>query len=151
MKVIVATDGTRHSIAIPEAIKGLSLTDGDAIIAVTVIDMALPFSVDLYASHIPSPSEAEANATEHAEKVLAESKAALEKQFGDAGVSITTRVLFGTPDRRIVELAVEEAADLIVVGSHGYNRLERLLLGSVSDAIVHHAPCKVLVVREKHS
>lgn len=151
MKVIIATDGTKQSAAIPNAIESLKLAEGDLIIAVTVIDMALPFSVDLYASHIPSPSEAESNATEHAEKVLSESKATLEKLFGNNCVSITTRVLFGTPDRRIVELAEEEAADLIVVGSHGYNRLERLLLGSVSDAIVHHAPCKVLVVRDKNS
>ena len=42
-----------------------------------------------------------------------------------------------------------ENADLIIVGSHDYNRWERLLLGSVSDSVIHHAPCSVLLVRSK--
>ena len=62
-------------------------------------------------------------------------------------VEISTDVLFGSPDSRIVEAAEEMRPDLVVVGSHGYSRWEILLLGSVSDSVVHHAPCSVLVVR----
>ena len=61
---------------------------------------------------------------------------------------MTSEVLFGSPESRIVETAEEFGADLIIVGSHGYSRWERLLLGSVSQSVVHHAPCSVLVVRE---
>jgi nucleotide-binding universal stress UspA family protein len=39
--------------------------------------------------------------------------------------------------------------DVIVVGSHGRGALERLLLGSVSDQVVRHAPCPVLVIRPR--
>ena len=67
--------------------------------------------------------------------------------YREEGPRLTTDVLFGSPDSRIVETAEEIAADLVVVGSHGYSRWERLLLGSVSDSVVHHSPCSVLVVR----
>ena len=46
-----------------------------------------------------------------------------------------------------VETAEEMGADMIVLGSHGYKRWERLLLGSVSNSVVHHAHCSVMVVR----
>ena len=50
-------------------------------------------------------------------------------------------------ESRIVETAEAIHPDMIVLGSHGYSRWERLLLGSVSDSVVHHAPCSVLIVR----
>ncbi len=46
-------------------------------------------------------------------------------------------------------MAEEIGADVIVVGSHGRGAIERLLLGSVSEQVVRHAPCPVLVVRPK--
>ena len=45
----------------------------------------------------------------------------------------------------LVEAA--DGADLLVVGSHGHGAMERLLLGSVSTFVVHHAPCPVTVIR----
>jgi nucleotide-binding universal stress UspA family protein len=67
--------------------------------------------------------------------------------FFDSELAITTRILCGAPKQAIVEEAEEWGADLIVVGSHGYGFWERMFLGSVSSAVVHHAPCSVLVVR----
>ena len=65
----------------------------------------------------------------------------------DAGVEVETFSRQGDPADAILDVAEEQGADLIIVGSHGYNRWERLLLGSVSDSVIHHAPCSVLVVR----
>jgi nucleotide-binding universal stress UspA family protein len=53
----------------------------------------------------------------------------------------------GDPAESIVEAALSERADVIVVGSHGRGALGRALIGSVSDQVVRHAPCPVLVVR----
>ncbi len=53
----------------------------------------------------------------------------------------------GKPASRIVEVAKNWSADLIVMGSHGRGKVQGLLLGSVSEGVLHHAPCPVLVVR----
>jgi nucleotide-binding universal stress UspA family protein len=58
-------------------------------------------------------------------------------------------VLDGIPSQRIVEAAREWVADLVIVGDHNRHILSRFVLGSVSDAVVRHAPCSVLVVREE--
>ncbi len=51
------------------------------------------------------------------------------------------------PDRVIVDLSEELGTGLIVMGSRGLGGIRRALLGSISDSVVHHAPCPVMVVR----
>jgi nucleotide-binding universal stress UspA family protein len=53
----------------------------------------------------------------------------------------------GDPAEAILEVAEEQGADLIVVGSKGMHSSRRFLLGSVPDKVSHHAPCSVLIVR----
>lgn len=54
------------------------------------------------------------------------------------------------PDTAIVEIAVQEEVDLIVMVTHGYAGLERLLFGSVTELVIRDAPCPVLAVRDSH-
>lgn len=148
MKVLLATDGTGHSDAAVEIVKTLNLSDSDEVRVVSVVDMAVPLAMDIYAGYLPSSTDIEAAVKENTEKVLGSTCEKIAGFFGGIKVLVTSEVLHGSPDSRIVEAAEEFGADLIVVGSHGYNRWERLLLGSVSDSVVHHAPCSVLVVRD---
>jgi nucleotide-binding universal stress UspA family protein len=53
----------------------------------------------------------------------------------------------GAPYREILDLATDERADLIVIGTHGRGGIDRALLGSVADRVVRLAPCPVLTVR----
>jgi nucleotide-binding universal stress UspA family protein len=53
----------------------------------------------------------------------------------------------GNPDEEIVRVAKELEADLIVIGSHGYRGIGRLLLGSTAERVVQYASCAVLVVK----
>jgi len=55
----------------------------------------------------------------------------------------------GVPAEEIVKAAEEWSADLVVIGSHGRGALGRVLLGSVAESVMRHAPCPVLVVRAK--
>lgn len=64
-----------------------------------------------------------------------------------AGIAVSFLVWEGEPGPAIVDAARSEAADLVVVGSHGRGRVERFVLGSVSDHVVRHAPCPILIVR----
>jgi universal stress protein A len=54
----------------------------------------------------------------------------------------------GNPFEEIVNAAKETGVDLIVIGSHGYGGLGRLLLGSTAERVIQYAPCPVLVVKE---
>jgi universal stress protein A len=62
-------------------------------------------------------------------------------------VPIEIRVLRGDPTAEICQAAARESADLIIMGSHGRSGLAHVLLGSVAERVVRHAPCPVLVVR----
>lgn len=64
----------------------------------------------------------------------------------DPSVPARTRVDLGTPWRQILEAAKAEGVDLIVIGSHGYGGLDRLL-GTTAAKVVNHAECSVLVIR----
>ncbi|MCS7205136.1 MAG: universal stress protein [Leptospiraceae bacterium] len=65
----------------------------------------------------------------------------------DTKVKWERRVEEGYAADTIIRIAEEGNYDLIVIGSRGMNFIGRFLLGSVSDRVVHHAPCSVLVVK----
>ncbi|MCY0894981.1 MAG: universal stress protein [Alicyclobacillaceae bacterium] len=67
--------------------------------------------------------------------------------FPEFDARIEFRAEFGQPANRICEVAEEEGADLIVVGSHGRGAIDRLLLGGVSYGVVHRSKIPVLVVK----
>jgi nucleotide-binding universal stress UspA family protein len=73
---------------------------------------------------------------------------ALVARGRDAGVPTTFLVWVGDPGEAIVEAAAAEGADLIVLGTHGRTGVGRSVFGSVSDHVVRHAPCPVVVVRQ---
>lgn len=62
---------------------------------------------------------------------------------------IAMYVTTGTPSDSILSLAAAVDADLIVLGTHGRQGLERILLGSVAEEVVRRAPCTVLVIRPR--
>jgi nucleotide-binding universal stress UspA family protein len=64
-----------------------------------------------------------------------------------AGLHAQGRVVRGDPRVALIEEARREAADLIVLGSHGRTGLKKLVLGAVASHVVAHAPCSVLVVK----
>ena len=72
--------------------------------------------------------------------------AALAGRAEKPGVAITTTVVIGSPFHDICKIAEQSKSDLIVVGSHGRTGLSHVLLGSVAERVVRHAPCPVLVV-----
>lgn len=71
----------------------------------------------------------------------------LEELAGILEVPIEPIVETGDPGPTICSVASQINADVIVLGSHGHGWLQRVLLGSVSTHVLHHAPCAVLVMR----
>jgi nucleotide-binding universal stress UspA family protein len=69
-------------------------------------------------------------------------------QLGEARpASVTVRAINGFPSRELIDASRD--ADLLVVGSRGAGGFARLLVGSTSDQVVHHAHCPVVVVRSE--
>ncbi|HEV8542625.1 MAG TPA: universal stress protein [Verrucomicrobiae bacterium] len=64
-------------------------------------------------------------------------------------VARKSEVRVGSPYREIVQAAEDNETDLIVIGSHNRKALARVFLGSTAERVVRHAPCPVMVVRER--
>jgi len=96
------------------------------------IDLALVASSELEHAYIND-----------AERQLAEDVAAIR----NANVTVSCEVIHGRAATVLCNRASETKAQLLVVGSHGRRGLERLVLGSVAESILRHAPCSVLVVK----
>jgi len=84
-----------------------------------------------------------------AEQEARESLSAFEQQFLNRGIKIEAYLRVGYPFDEIVAMADHFNVDLIVIGSHGCSRMTRLLVGSTAERVVEHAPCPVLVVKER--
>jgi nucleotide-binding universal stress UspA family protein len=148
MRVLIATDGSEYSQAAVEQYLRMFADTGDYAKLVSVVEpvthiVGAPFGVvdNYYNAYISEARTiAETHVTQAAEAVAA--------KLGDDKVS--TEVVIGSPSRSIVESASEWKADLILMGSHGRGFWQRVYLGSVSAAVVQHAPCSVLIVRAPH-
>ncbi len=99
----------------------------------------------MFASEYPFPYETIQLMVQDNERELAE----LAREATNRGATrVTTRSLTGVPWQQIVEtLEADPTFDLAVLGSHGRTGLERILLGSVTERVVRHAPCAVLATR----
>jgi nucleotide-binding universal stress UspA family protein len=72
-----------------------------------------------------------------------------ERLRGEGVKAVEAHLLIGRPDAAIVWLAEKLGVGLIVMGNRGDGRMRRVLLGSVSDSVVRHAHCPVLVMRPR--
>jgi nucleotide-binding universal stress UspA family protein len=137
--ILLATDGSPAS-------EGAS---GEAIdLAVQVEARLLVVSV-LGASSRPSEASAETAGPADSRDSLTTKAQAIVQRAKAAGADATFLVWDGDPGEAIVAAADSENADLIIVGSHGRSGVSRFLIGSVSDYVVRHAHCPVMVVRGK--
>jgi nucleotide-binding universal stress UspA family protein len=141
-RILIATDGSEN--AEKAANFGIQIAgQSDAkVYAVYVIDTTPYYS-------IPLDQVWTKEVYEQFERMGHEITADVEKTAKVAGLEAESIVLKGNPAERIVNFAEEQNVDMIVVGSHGIGKFERLVIGSVSEKIVRHAKVPVLVVREQ--
>jgi nucleotide-binding universal stress UspA family protein len=82
------------------------------------------------------------------ESLVRDAEADVAATAHQLAVDAATRVVIGDPGTELCRIADEDGTEVIVVGSHGSGVLKRVLLGSVSHYVLHHARCPVLVVRD---
>ena len=149
MKILVATDDSDYSKAAIDALANVVAkpeTTAFKIVSSVEFPAMLPTNGFIGAS-ADYYGEIEKAGHEQAKKSVEHAEIQIRLLFPNETLDITAEVVSGSPQRVLVEKAAEWGADLIVVGSHGYGFWSRALLGSVSNSVVHHAPCSVLVVR----
>ncbi len=147
MKILLAIDGTKHSDGMIDLLRKLNLCGPIELWIISVVDMAIHTSLEIFGNRYSTAEEIENAVIENAVNSMETTSKMIGITFAHKDISIMHEIRYGSPESRIVEKAEQIQADLIIVGSHCYNRWKTLLRGSVSDAILHRAPCSVLVVR----
>lgn len=71
----------------------------------------------------------------------------LEEQLNKEGLPVKAEILEGMTTQVIVDYATEKGVDLIVIGTHGYTGMKKLMFGSVALRVLHDAHCPVLLIR----
>jgi nucleotide-binding universal stress UspA family protein len=141
MKLLLATDGSTYSAAATQAVIAEVKREGTEIRAIHVVDTRrelLPEMTPLDAEVMNAPAQ------RRSAEALVEATAELLRA---QGLQTTTAVVWGDPRSKLIEVAKEWCADLMVLGSQGRAGLKGFLMGSVSDAVARHAPCSVEIVR----
>jgi nucleotide-binding universal stress UspA family protein len=139
-RVVVATDGSKAAArAVDFAATVAKAWDAELIV--------LTISTALSPAELRELAQADhdlGTATDILVRRILDDAVALANRHGV--VDVRTLSMSGDPANATLKLAQDERADLIVVGRRGLGGLSRLLLGSVSEKIVAHAPCAVAVV-----
>ena len=140
-KIIVPVDGSEESKKAAKKALYIAKHINSSVVALYVMDTPLlaryTYGDDILIPDIHALLKKEGNL------VLAE----VERMGKRAGVRVIRKMVEGIPDEEIIKIARKK--DLIVMGSKGKTALDRILVGSVSEKVIHHAPCAVMIVRER--
>jgi len=98
---------------------------------------------------LPIPAEEDPELERSGQKILADAIKVVEESSQDDVPEIKSELFFSVPVPTLVDLSKE--AQMVVVGCRGQNSLHRILLGSVSTGLVHHAHCPVAVIHDEAS
>ena len=151
-KILLATDGSREAELAAQTAADLSQKTQSEVHVVHVFGIApvgppvYPEGTDLQSVEFEAePEERQRLSERGASEVL---EVEVEKLRSVGGTVAEEHLIEGRVAPEIVGLAEEIGAGLIVMGSRGLGGIRRALMGSVSDSVVQHAHCPVLVVRE---
>jgi len=133
-KILLATDASKASKAAADRAVDLAQAYGSELQVAAVME----YPAQLY-GEAPVPAEWRDMLLSYVEEIVDQAKS--------QNIAASGLVLEGSPYGAIVALAEEDKASLIVMGSHGRTGLKRLLMGSVTERVIGHAPCPVLVVK----
>ena len=142
-RILCPTDFSRHSRYALRRAAAMARVSGAEMILLHVLPQTTP-------AGLSENSYLLANWRQFMKLEEKKAKAALEREAGLKlleGVKVKTMLGAGSPYREIERIASRMHVDLIVISTHGTTGLLHLLLGSVAERVVRHAPCPVLVVK----
>jgi nucleotide-binding universal stress UspA family protein len=151
-KILLATDGSREAELAARTAADLAEKTGSELHLVHVFGIApvgppvYPEATDLQGVEYEAEAEERQRTSEQRAREVLEAE--VEKLRSAGGMVAQGHLIEGRVAPEVVALAEEIGAGLIVMGSRGRRGVRRALMGSVSDSVVRHAHCPVLVVRE---
>ncbi|MGZ8848017.1 MAG: universal stress protein [Pyrinomonadaceae bacterium] len=146
MRILLAVDGSPCSETAVDEVASRPWPSNSELRIVSAFEIPLSPTPEVWAIQPEYYDEMERAVRGQTQKVVDAASARLKKALGQS-LNVTGQVLQGSPQSAILEEAERWKADLIIVGSHGYGTWHRLVLGSVSQAVVLHAKCSVEIVR----
>jgi len=152
-KILVPLDGSEHSLRALEIAIQLGKTFGGKITlihvySVTVRPIIMPEPTTLAPPGVPVMTPAEVSkVAEAARKAGSRILSDGEDKVKVENVEVDTKLEEGHAVQEIIRVSKEGKYDLIVMGARGISKIREILLGSVSDGIIHHAVCPVLVIK----
>jgi nucleotide-binding universal stress UspA family protein len=148
MKILAATDGSKHGRWAIEWLADMPFLVRPVVRILHVVDVAsarAPFMVQPIIAGSERYIQSEVNRLEKAAKTAKDESVTLLAKLGlNGGVSVERGAVADT----IMKYA-ERGAGLLSIGSRGLDALDRFMLGSISNHAIHHAPCSVLVLKER--
>ena len=144
MKILVAVDGSKHSLAaVQSVIRHADWYREPPSVELVTVHLAVPAFHGLHAV----VGTAQVERYYHDEGVAA--MAAARRKLDAAKIAYRAQVLVGEPAKRIVEHAARTRCDLICMGSRGLGDLGKALLGSTATKVLNLAKVPVLLVKER--
>lgn len=139
-RILVPVDFSEHAQPVIDWAVHLAQVHGSAVLLLHVYHLPVEFE-QMEGAYLPQ--DFWDGVREDAARGLEDYAAPIREQ----GIAVETLVRDGYPATVIEEEASAEDADLIVIGTRGRSGIKHLLLGSIAERVVQHAPCPVLTVR----
>ena len=146
MKILLAVDGSTCSDAAVEAVAKRPWPEKSELKVINVAEPPILMGMEPWIASPQYFGTLERSIRETALRVLETAVAKLKTSKFNS-LQVSSQMIQGSPAQMIVEEAERWGADLIVMGSRGLGAWSRLLLGSVSNSVVHHAKCSVEIIR----
>lgn len=146
MHVIVATDGSRQSLAAAKHLK--SFADPTKITTISVVAVIRPYAAVAFADDLAPVGGPKASFDSlHFREAADSATKTVAAVFEGWGPKVQVRIRSGSPANEIIKAAKQADAGLVVVAAGSRGLSDTVLLGSTAQRVQHSAPCPVLVVR----
>ncbi|MHA3775233.1 universal stress protein [Verrucomicrobiota bacterium sgz303538] len=140
-KIIVPVDFSEPSLKALDVAQALAERFGASLHFVHIVEPT-PFMTSLPELPIVMP---DSDVAKHWDEMLTR----LTRERAEGNIKTSSEVRLGKASDEIVAIAEKSGADMLVIATHGRTGLKRVLMGSTAERVVRHAPCPVLVVRER--
>ncbi|MCW5960717.1 MAG: universal stress protein [Pyrinomonadaceae bacterium] len=152
MKVLIPVDGSENSKLALDEVARRAWNEGSSFKIIHVVHPPIQVT-DMMGVGAELAKDTLQKLVEKGRIILDEAETILKSKIGE--FPVTTQLIetptFQSPQEVIVSTAESDGTDLIVMASRGFSLWKRITVGSVSLAVIQHAPCSVEIVREKEN